>query len=396
MIRRVTSPDVSYSVADFAGTARFFITAAPARGMDLPEQTLDCLRSVARITDDQDHGTLVQQAVFVRSDGDAAICRDVLRAFYGARMPATTFVLQPACRGTLVQIEAWGIAARGEKVLIDWPCDGLVVARHHGLAWAHAAQSPSPAANIYDQSLNAFHRISQTLASGNFRYSQVIRTWLYVGDILGPEGDVLRYNALNRGRTEFYQNHSFSAHHAAAGKAAPVYPASTAIGAAGQDLAMSCIALATDRSDVPLAPLENPLQVSACEYAQEHAPKFARAMAVCAGDAAIIFVSGTSSITDEESRHPDDLQKQVQQTLDNIATVIAKDNLAGHGLPGMGATLDDVALLRVYVKRPEDFSETRRICGLRVGGAPTTYAVGDICRPELLIEIEAVAFAQRR
>jgi hypothetical protein len=31
-----------------------------------------------------------------------------------------------------------------------------------------------------------------------------------------------------------------------------------------------------------------------------------------------------------------------------------------------------------------------------LGDLPTIYAVGDICRPELLVEIEGIAFCRRQ
>jgi hypothetical protein len=52
-------------------------------------------------------------------------------------------------------------------------------------------------------------------------------------------------------------------------------------------------------------------------------------------------------------------------------------------------------LARVYLKRPEDYGQARAICQKRLGKLPALYVVGDICRPELLVEIEAIAFSRR-
>jgi len=76
--------------------------------------------------------------------------------------------------------------------------------------------------------------------------------------------------------------------------------------------------------------------------------------------------------------------------------LIAADNFRGHGLDGFGATLGDLALARVYLKRHEDYAQARAICEERLGELPTIYAVGDICRPELLVEIEGMAFSRRQ
>jgi len=67
-----------------------------------------------------------------------------------------------------------------------------------------------------------------------------------------------------------------------------------------------------------------------------------------------------------------------------------------HGLPGLGGTLDDLAIARVYVKRQQDCAAVRALCRSQLGGAPTICAVADVCRPDLLVEIEGMAFTRRR
>ena len=61
----------------------------------------------------------------------------------------------------------------------------------------------------------------------------------------------------------------------------------------------------------------------------------------------------------------------------------------------MGTTFDNLGLVRIYIKRQEDFEKTRAICRSRLGDLPTIYAVADVCRPELLVEIEGMAFSRR-
>ena len=66
------------------------------------------------------------------------------------------------------------------------------------------------------------------------------------------------------------------------------------------------------------------------------ARKFSRAMALSCGTYATIFISGTASITDSETRHVGDAAAQTDETLDNIAALISEENLCRHGLPGLG------------------------------------------------------------
>ena len=57
--------------------------------------------------------------------------------------------------------------------------------------------------------------------------------------------------------------------------------------------------------------------------------------------------------------------------------------------------MHDLAKIRVYLKRPEDFPKCEAICERRFGSVPAIYAVADVCRHELLVEIEGVAFSKR-
>ena len=276
----------------------------------------------------------------------------------------------------------------------------LVIARHNGIAFIHGSQVvPDPhSAGCYERSASAFRKMNALLAAAGVGFRQVIRTWLYLGGIVDQEGPTQRYKELNRARTDFYENVRFDAAHVTPAPNGAVYPASTGIGADNRDVLMSCIALATDRKDIKVVPLENPRQVSAYCYSSDYgpkSPKFSRALALTAGDHGTIFISGTASITDSESRHRDNVAAQTEQTLDNIEALIAEDNLRRHGLPGLGASMADLALVRVYIKRPADYEKARAVCRRRLGELPTIYAVADVCRPELLVEIEGIAFSGR-
>ena len=206
-----------------------------------------------------------------------------------------------------------------------------------------------------------------------------------------------RYQELNRARTDFYRGIQFCC--SLLGPNAPrgIYPASTGIGMAGSGLVLSCLTLETRRDDVFLMPLENPQQTPAYAYDSTYSPqspKFSRAMALGLGDYVTTWISGTASIVDSETRHRGDLEKQTEQTIDNIERLIARENFARHGVQGAGARLRDLAKLRVYLKRPEGLAKCRAICERRFGAMRAIYAVADICRPELLVEIEGVAFAR--
>ncbi len=401
MIRKESSNGIGYSVVDLNDTRHVLASAVPRHGATLEEQAHDALQTIKAVIQEKSTlGSIVKQAVFLKEIEHIEPCRRIMKGFYGDDLPATVYVPQPPCEGKLLGIEALGVDQGQGDVRIERLGERTVVTRHDGLAFLHLAHilPETDSTSVYERSLDALARMSDGIRAQGFRCHQIIRTWLYLPDIGGAEGDTHRYNELNRARTDFYRDIHFSAEHVPPEVRHRSYPASTAIGTSGADIVMSCIAMATDRDDVKVAPLENPLQTSAFDYGQQYSPrspKFARGLAIVVGDSATVFVSGTASITGSQTQYVGDAKGQTWQTLDNIVTLLSEVNLRRHGMPGFGATLDDVALVRVYVKRQEDYAVVKDICECRLGEVPTVYAVADICRPELLVEIEGIAFSRR-
>jgi len=157
---------------------------------------------------------------------------------------------------------------------------------------------------------------------------------------------------------------------------------------------MNCIALSTSRSDVSAHALENPMQVAAHDYERRYgsmAPRFSRAMAVTVGDNLIVLVSGTASIERSATMHVGDVVKQTELTLNIIEALLSPANLAHHGAPDASVTLDSIIAARVYLKRIEDFAACRAVCEKRFANVPVVYVNADVCRPDLLVEIEAIS-----
>jgi enamine deaminase RidA (YjgF/YER057c/UK114 family) len=400
--RKVARDGIGYSVVELSDVRHILAAAVPHTGGTLEEQTHDALRTIEAVVDKESaRNSIVHQAVFVADAAYIEPCRRMIRDFYGPDLPATSFVRQRPCGGKMLSIEAMGVGQGQGDVRIERLSEQLVIASHNGISWVHCANVvPQGGTSVHDRSTSAFHAMQSLIQKADVRFNQVIRTWLYLGDIVGMEGQRQRYQELNRARTDVFADIEFLTAHlppAVQNREFRIYPASTGIGTDGSDVMMSCIALATDREDIVAVPLENPRQTAAYDYASSYSPKspkFSRAMALSCGAHATIFVSGTASITDSETRHVGDPVAQTHETLDNIAALIGETNLARHGLPGLGATMGNLGLVRVYVKRQEDYEGIRAACQQRLGEVPTVYAIADVCRPELLVEIEGIAFSK--
>ena len=390
--------DGRYSILGLPTATRLVLMVTTGGRGSFREQAHELLQITDRVLQTAPQPTaLTTQTVFLRDDRDQEECERLFAGYFGAKMPATTFVTQAPCSGAALAVEAWAIS--GESVRVEHCAPQVVAVTYDGVRWVHCGGIvPTKTGGVYPQALATFRQMRKALAQAGISFEQVVRTWLYLGDITDPEGATSRYKELNRARADFYRGLQFGQFIPIRNGAHSVYPASTGIGMNRRKLAMSCLALETKRDDVFLLPLENPQQTPAYSYKASYspqAPKFSRAMALVLGDYVTTWISGTASIVASESCHVNDAEAQTEQTIDNMERLIALENFSRHGVSGAGAKLSDLAKIRVYLKHPTDLDRCRAICERRFGPVPALYIVADICRPELLVEIEGVAFTKR-
>jgi enamine deaminase RidA (YjgF/YER057c/UK114 family) len=385
-----------HSYVDLGDSARLALMIAPRGRGVFREQAGEVLAAMRAALDRQAEPMAVTaQTVFLKEARDQAEFEQLLTAFFGLNRPVTNYVLQPPCCGAALALEAWAIGGRSVRVE-RFGAHALSVA-YDGVRWVYCAGvEPSPGkGKVYSQAQEVLKGLGAALERAGSSYERVVRTWFYLGGITDSEAGAERYQELNRARADFYRDIRFNCSSSEANARGGVYPASTGIGMSGRGLVGSCMTLETQRKDVCLLPLENPLQTPAYAYSARYctqSPKFSRAVALVLGNYVTTWVSGTASIVDSETRYLGDAAKQTEQTIDNIERLIAGENFARHGIKGPGATLQDLAKIRVYLKRPADLAGCRAVCQRRFGAVPAIYAVADICRPELLVEIEGVAF----
>lgn len=400
LVRPPVQEQVFRAVADFEGVGHVFAAATPRSRGSLREQAaeaVDAIRAAMHAEGAED--AIVHQVVFLSARESIAHCRQLVRELYGADMPATSFVPQPPCDGSLLTIEAMGLRTKGGDVAVRRTDEHVVVAKYAGMEWVYAAGAVprTSAAGVYEKSACALHQLRRLLPEGGAHLNEIIRAWFFLGGIVDDEGDHQRYHEFNRARTDFYRDLHFLDERIPESVDGRVFPASTGIGTSGKGICMSAWAVSSPRKEVVAVPLENPRQTAAYCYAKAYSPqspKFSRGMALHTGRDTMLFISGTASITNSETRHVGDVRAQTHETLDNIAALISEENLGRHGLRGSGTTLAGLGVIRAYVKRLEDYPIVRDVCRARLGNVPATFVVADVCRPDLLVEIEGIAVAQ--
>jgi enamine deaminase RidA (YjgF/YER057c/UK114 family) len=401
LLRKGAHQGARRCVVERQGACHVYATAVPRTGATLRDQVTDALEAISGVMSAEGAArAVVQQAVFLADSESVAACRQVVREFYGGDMPATSYIPQPPCEGRLMVVEALGLRRGRAPIALERISDQLVVARDSGVAWVYAAHAVprTSAPGVYEKTICSYQHLRRLLPSAGARLDQVLRTWLYLGGIVDDDGPTQRYKELNRARADVYQYFPFLAERLPDDYAGPAFPASTGIGTSGRSISIAALAVVSDRDDVLTVPLENPRQTAAYSYPTAYSPstpKFSRGLALCCGDDTELFISGTASITHSETRHAGDVVAQTHELLENITALISEYNLTCHGLPGRGTTLEGLGLARVYVKRREDFTRVRAVCEQRLGDVPSTYVVADVCRPELLVEVEGIAFSRQ-
>lgn len=218
-----------------------------------------------------------------------------------------------------------------------------------------------------EQAWETLEIMESALGLAGMAFSDVFRTWFYLDDILDW------YDEFNAVRNQFFVERQ-------------VYdglvPASTGIGggnAAGTAVVAALLAIQPKCPTVRLEAVPSPLQCAAVEYGSS----FSRAVELDLPGQRRLYVSGTASIApDGRTCHVGDLRKQVELTMGVVAAILDSRQMGWK----------DVTRMIGYFKHGEDAQEFHRYCRERqLPKLPVIIAKNDICRDDLLFEIEADA-----
>ena len=202
--------------------------------------------------------------------------------------------------------------------------------------------------------------------------SRVLRVWNYLADINAGDGDDERYKLFCNGRARGMGD-AFDTG----------FPAATAIGSPGGARRLQVYLLA---GEAPGIRVENPRQTSAWRYPRQYGPtppSFARAVRLPAGDA--LAISGTAAVVGHASAHHEDLSAQLEETLANLEALL--------DAAGMPPGFDTHSPLKAYVRRAGDARAVRDFFRQRLPAVPVLLLHGDVCRRELLVEIDGWRYA---
>lgn len=237
--------------------------------------------------------------------------------------------------------------------------------------------------SIAGQSKEVFDTIKEIMELESMPVNSIVRQWNYIEKITAhDEQDRQHYQAFNDARSIFYDRTEWMYG----------FPAATGIGTQWGGVMIDLNATLGYTADTEIIPIDNPLQIAAHAYSQtlllgepdkqlhcKTTPKFERAKQVTQCGDGVLYVSGTAAIRGEQSLLNVGIEQQTRITIENINVLIGSHPLCA---------------IRVYLKNADELPRARAVIEELCPGLPTGYLLADVCREELLIEIEGVCITQ--
>ena len=296
-------------------------------------------------------------------------------------MPVTWVQGTPLQGCEFCGVQIWGIVpsdGASHVATIKNPVTGRGrVWTGHGFRMVHlpGVRGTTPEGILADgpvaQASRMFSNACLGLESHGLKLTHVVRTWIYVARLLDW------YDDLNRVRTPFYRAAGFGA------GGGPAFPASTGIMGQGDDEECQMDVLALESEDpvrasaVPI--LRSPRQDSSFNYGSA----FSRGMVLEIEGRRTVHVSGTASINGAgASTFVGDAEHQSLETLLSIAAILEEQ----------GGGLRNITSATLFCKNRAAWQAWERVTRLLgVPEFPKICVQADVCRHDLLVEMEAVA-----
>jgi hypothetical protein len=324
--------------------------------------------------------------------------REMLAMEFGDSMPAWSYIAQPPCGGATLAVDACYIVPDKEDVIAYkthcftgegdlFDVNYVTVENADGrFLFAGGITDPDRSRVESDMLVQAEYSLdtmTALLQLEGFPLSSVQRQWNYIERITDMDGSRRRYGMFNTARTICYRD----------GQWTGGYPAATGIGASFGGVVIELEAAVFNRPEATSYPIDNALQVPAYKYSdkvlmtgdakqpasgfKDHTPKFERARCLSIDGRMLIYVSGTAAIRGEASLSEAGLAPQIEATMENLL------NLTGNVR---------LRTLRIYLKNASDYEEAVKLINKYVtSDVDIIYMCADVCREELLIEIEGIA-----
>jgi enamine deaminase RidA (YjgF/YER057c/UK114 family) len=317
-----------------------------------------------------ENAVMLKQYVF----GGTALHDEGMQALEDAGGPVNwpvTWLQGDACSGAqLTGTQAYALSGNGaQRINMDGRPVGTVFedsdARYCLLG---NLQETDTSLSREVQARRTFEKMEEALRLAKMDFSNVVRTWIYLNNLL------TWYDEFNVVRTQFYRER---------GVFERMVPASTGIGTSnptGGVLVTGVLAVEIKQDRVRIEAVPSPLQCPATSYKSS----FSRAVEMTFPDHRRVYVSGTASIDPHgKTIHIGDPARQIACTMEVVSAI----------LECRGLNWSDTTRGIAYFKNIGDAGLFREYCRRNsLPRMPIAIAHSDVCRDELLFELEIDAF----
>lgn len=376
----------------------------PESGNTFSDQLHNCFEQLHDYTEQQDipSGRIIALTFFIATESRdqyqnyKASIISYIKKLYGTAQPTVACVAQAPENGKYIGLEVFLEHGLSNKVLYkqfeDTP---YVVVEHKGSKEVYVSGLTGLIrGDIYENSNKAFTLMEKILNVENLDFSNIVRQWNYIENIthIPDKGQNLQhYQIFNDVRSDYYNKSKFI--HG--------YPSATGIGTDICGLVINFIAISTAKN-MKIVPVINPGQIDAHKYSQKvlvgsgvykkeekSSPKFERGKMVRTDEGTKIYISGTAAILGENTVFPTDVEKQTMATINNIKKLVESESVLKFD-DIQAVELSNYSYVRSYVKHKKDIAKVKRLCEKHFKSECFQYVISDICRDNLLVEIEGL------
>ena len=377
----------------------------PKLKTDRRNQINSCIEQIAAHLDKKG-SRIIQQSFFIYAPTNEVYLEFYDQIFDQVKskfnpVPSTSVIAQAPADGFLISVELISVSGICRETQINYKEESgiyytILSSRENKELYAGGITGKKLFDPFSEQVEEAYKLLEAILQREGMDFANIARQWNYVENILsihdiGTE-HIQNYQLLNDVRSRYYSKSQFR----------NGYPSATGIGMNSGGLVLEVYAIALGK-DNRIVPLKNPKQVDAYHYSndvligdsleKDHkktTPKFERAKYVDLNGVRTVYISGTASVQNEVTLGVNDVEKQTWVTIENIANLINGENIRKAGINHIQGA-PQYSFIRVYVKSKDDYEKVRKICDKYYGAVPLHYLIADVCRDNLLLEIEGVA-----
>ncbi len=383
-------------------TSVYFIL--PESGITFSDQLQNCFKQVQNLTGETEGVSkkVVALTFFVGTENQDQYkdfknsINSSVEKIYGSFCPAVACVAQAPENGNIVGVEVF-LEQEEFNNIIYKQLEGIpyVVIEHSNFNEVYVlGLTGFIEGDIYENSNTAFALMEKVLHAENLDFSNVVRQWNYIENIThipDKNENLQHYQIFNDVRSKFYGKSDFI----------NGYPSATGIGTDNGGVVINFIAISNSPLN-EIVPLMNPGQIDAHKYSQKvlvgagvfekeekTCPKFERGKMVKSDEGSKVYISGTAAIVGENTVHPTDVGKQTLTTINNIKNLTKPGNFPDRN-DFKSLENVDYSYVRSYVKYNKDIGIVKEICEKQFNSQCFQYLISDICRGNLLVEIEAL------